>query len=554
MLITDPKRLKKYESGHRVWQGIPGIVQTRGGRTFVSFYSGNVKETYGNFCALLKSDNGIDFGEPIAVAEKEGKFRCFDPVLWIDPLDRLWFIWNVMPGEEVMASICDDPDADVLAWSEPFYIGRGIMMNKPIVLSSGEWLFPIAVWSLDIYYDIRKSALAPDEVAGSYVYKTSDNGKTFVRLGHADVLNRSFDEHMVLEQKNGVLRMLVRLKRGIGESYSYDRGRNWSRGQVTHLGGPSSRFFLQRLASGRVLLINHENDRSRNNLTAFLSDDDGVTFTHKLLLDERSHVSYPDAMQLSDGSILIVYDRERGCFKESLTEAYADARELLTAQITEADILAGEVVSETSYLKRVICKLTTLAEGDVDPYAIPPIDDRALAERLVECAEGDPVVHVFERYPINCVDAVDFDFKQLDAMINRFRESDSKDVDLLCEIIGFVRRVPKQDAECYPVIETVKSLIEKQLAQNLSVSMLAEQMKISVYYLSHLFKTVTGTTIIDYRNELRLTKAKMMLLNTDRSVGEIAQDLGFCSAAYFTEVFSRSEKIPPAEYRKQHRR
>ena len=103
MLITDPIQLCSFHACHRVWQGIPGIARTRKGRTFISFYSGAVAETYGNYAVLLKSDSDTDFGEPIAVALKEGNFRCFDPVLWIDPLERLWFIWNVMPGEAVSA-------------------------------------------------------------------------------------------------------------------------------------------------------------------------------------------------------------------------------------------------------------------------------------------------------------------------------------------------------------------------------------------------------------------------------------------------------------------
>ena len=78
-------------------------------------------------------------------------------------------------------------------------------------------------------------------------------------------------------------------------------------------------------------------------------------------------------------------------------------------------------------------------------------------------------------------------------------------------------------------------------------------MNISLYYLSHLFKAVTGITVIDYRNELRLTKAKLLLIRTDDSIGSIAQSLGFCSAAYFTEIFTASERIPPSEYRKRHR-
>ena len=178
MLITDRSLLEKFDSRHRVWQGIPGIARTKKGRTFISFYSGETSETYGNYAVLLKSDTNTDFGEPIVAIKKEGKFRCFDPVLWIDPLGRLWFFWNVMPGEEVYAAICENPDADELIWGDEFYVGRGIMMNKPTVLSSGEWLFPIAVWKTDIYPNFRKGGLKDDEKAGSYVYKSSDNGKT----------------------------------------------------------------------------------------------------------------------------------------------------------------------------------------------------------------------------------------------------------------------------------------------------------------------------------------------------------------------------------------
>ena len=103
MLITSPEKLEPFYACHRVWQGIPGIAHTPGGRTFISLYSGGVAEDYGNFAAVLRSDDEANFTEPIAVALKEGEYRCFDPVLWLDPLGRLWFIWNVMPGEEVYA-------------------------------------------------------------------------------------------------------------------------------------------------------------------------------------------------------------------------------------------------------------------------------------------------------------------------------------------------------------------------------------------------------------------------------------------------------------------
>ncbi len=553
MLITDTSELKKFYSHHRIWQGIPGIARTKNGRTFVSFYSGNIKETYGNYAVVIKSDEDHDFGEPIVAAHKEGAFRCFDPVLWIDPLDRLWFIWNVMPGEQVMASICEDPDTDTLVWGEEFCIGRGIMMNKPTVLSSGEWLFPIAIWKLDIYYDFRKSALRPDDVAGSYVYKTSDNGKTFTCLGRSDMRDRSFDEHMVIELENGLLMMLVRTTYGIGVCYSYDRGKNWSSGEDSKFGGPCSRFFISRLKSGRILLINHRNFKGRNNLTAMLSEDDGKTFPYEFLLDERNNVSYPDAVEGDDGFIYITYDRDRGAYKSSLSEALACEREILTAKVSEQDIINGAIVTEGSFTKNVVSKLGALDPNDPDPFLENAFDNRTFAEALI--SDGKHIIsRIFEHYPVNCINIMNFDAKQLDTLIKRFKDSGSCDVDLLIKIIEFIRSSPEKKTDIYPIIDNAKKYINDHLCEDFSLSELADSMKISIYYLSHLFKSVTGTTIVEYRNELRLTTAKLLLINTNDPIGSIAQKTGFCSAAYLTEVFSKSEKIPPSEYRKYHKK
>ena len=370
MLITDKIQLRRYYADHRVWQGIPGIVCTKKGREFVCFYSGNVIETYGNFAVLVMRDKGGSFGEPIAAVEKPGNFRCFDPVLWMDPLDRLWFIWNVMPGEQVMAAICDDPDGDPLRWHEPVCIGRGIMMNKPIVLKNGQWLFPIAFWKKDIYTELRESAYLPEDVEGAYVYKTEDQGKTFEKLGFADCPHRTFDEHMVLELDDGALMMLIRTTYGIAVSYSRDGGRSWDACEDSGLGGPNSRFHICRLRSGRVLLINHVDFVKRDHLTALLSSDGGRTFPHRLLLDERESVSYPDAFETENGDIYITYDRKRGCNKGSLEEAYANPREILTARIREEDILAGKLVCQGSYLKQVVSKLGALAPECGDPYRV----------------------------------------------------------------------------------------------------------------------------------------------------------------------------------------
>lgn len=550
MLTTDKNILSRITTPHRVWQGIPSIEHTKGGRTFLTFYSGQTTETVGNYSFIIMSDNEKDYSEPIAVAFPKEGTRCYDPTLWIDPLSRLWFIWSVMPGEEVYAAICDDPDAETLEWGEEFYLGRGIMLNKPIVLSTGEWLFPVALWERNVGVGVKR-VLRTDDVPASYVYKTSDNGKTFTRLGGADVKNRCYDEHMILELKSGVLMMLVRTYYGIGASYSYDRGNNWSRGEDSKLGGPCSRFHIKRLRSGRILLINHHNFCGRNNLTAMLSEDDGKTYPYKLLLDERNEVSYPDATEGEDGFIRITYDRERGSHKSSLDQAYACAREVLTAKITEEDIINGSLSNPESFLKRVVSKLGVYADGD--PYGDKP-SDLELADRLIKDYSGERIVEeLLCRYSLNCANIHNLDAAKLDSLITEFSQNEYSDKKLLCKIITFLRNIPEKEASVHPMVERVTEYVSEHLNEDIQIRDIAESLGLSVYYMCHLFKRETGITVTQYRNERRLTKAKTLLLETDSSVTDIASLCGFASAPYFAEVFTTSEKISPSEYRKLHK-
>ena len=367
MLITDKQELKKDTAEHRVWQGIPGIEVTKGGRIFSAFYSGNTVEGKGNFVALLKSDDGgKTFSNPVTVAFKE-EGRCFDEVLWIDPLGRLWMTWSYCSDVEesgVFGAICDDPDAEELRWSDVFFIGKFVMMNKPTVLSDGKWLFPVAVWHsvVKIFGLPPEDYGFPEEEKAAFGGCTEDQGRSCQKLGGAVAPQRNVDEHMILELKDGRLLMLIRTPRGADAAWSDDQGKTWTMPVDSGLGGPCSRLFIRRLKSGRVLLINHYEFTGRNNLTALLSENDGKTWPYKLLLDERKEVSYPDAVETEDGSIYITYDRERGCFKDDLATAMADAREILIAKITEADILAGELVSPGSFLKGIISKLGEYAD------------------------------------------------------------------------------------------------------------------------------------------------------------------------------------------------
>ena len=80
-------------------------------------------------------------------------------------------------------------------------------------------------------------------------------------------------------------------------------------------------------------------DGTRSKLKAFLSEDDGATWIGGLMLEERKNCTYPDGFQAPDGTIYISYDFARG----------PNAR-IVLARFTEADILAGKLITPTSKL------------------------------------------------------------------------------------------------------------------------------------------------------------------------------------------------------------
>ncbi|WP_218902804.1 sialidase family protein [Amycolatopsis endophytica] len=353
-----------YSDRHRKWQGIPSIERTAGGRLYVDWYSGMDTETGGNFVVVTTSDDDGDTwsGVRFVVEHDDPEVRVYDPCLWRDPLDRLWLTWNQSRGffdarVGVWAAVTENPDDDDPKWSEPRRLANGLMMNKPTVRGDGAWLFPAAIWAC--HPPTERHGLEAEQF--SNVHVTHDHGETFALLGSADVPNRSFDEHMVVEKRDGTLWMLVRCFDGIGESFSADGGATWSPGRRSHIDGPCSRFHIRRLPSGRLLLVNHadfgerrtieeleqQGDvkewKGRTNLTAFLSDDDGATWPHRLLLDDREDISYPDVALGDDGEIFVVYDHDR----------FGD-RGIYLARCTEDEILDGAPVRKSTLVNRAL--------------------------------------------------------------------------------------------------------------------------------------------------------------------------------------------------------
>lgn len=332
---------KEYADDTRLFQGIPGMERAANGRLWALWYAGGTGEGELNYVTLVTSgDDGKTWSGPKLVIDPPGPVRAYDPAIWRDPSGRMWVFWaqsyRWWDGRSgVWAITTDDSDQENPKWSEPRRLCNGIMMNKPTVLSNGDWLLPVAIWKQNAKESIEHRFDLPEERGGN-IFISKDKGKSFQLLGQTDVPDRTFDEHMIVERKDKSLWTLVRTSYGIGESISTDGGKTWSAGKASSIPHINARFFIRRLNSGNLLLVRHnpENRKTRRDLTAYLSTDDGKTWQGSLLLDERPGVSYPDGVQSEDGTIYVIYDYSR-----------TGDKKILMATFKEEDILAGKPVS-----------------------------------------------------------------------------------------------------------------------------------------------------------------------------------------------------------------
>lgn len=88
---------------------------------------------------------------------------------------------------------------------------------------------------------------------------------------------------------------------------------------------------------------------------------------------------------------------------------------------------------------------------------------------------------------------------------------------------------------------------------DLSLKDICSHLAISVSYFSSIFKAYTDLTFVEYLTERRIEKAKQLLKNTDKSIAEISEAVGYKEPHYFSMIFKKSTDMTPKNYRKHSR-
>lgn len=102
------------------------------------------------------------------------------------------------------------------------------------------------------------------------------------------------------------------------------------------------------------------------------------------------------------------------------------------------------------------------------------------------------------------------------------------------------------------VIDQCIHYLKTNYQKDLSLEDTAQRFHFHPSYFSTLFKNVTGTGFSEYIQKIRISKAKDLIMITDDKMSDIALQVGYKDAAYFTKIFKKETGISPNKYKRFH--
>jgi AraC-like DNA-binding protein len=272
---------------------------------------------------------------------------------------------------------------------------------------------------------------------------------------------------------------------------------------------------------------------------------------------------------IPSGEEIYVELKERSSFYEMKTfETYTDFygislivtgdRKFITPTMI-AQINAGDIGFTTKHLSH---RATFLSDVPYSRYLV----------KFKETA----ISHMLQEVHLNCIDEL------LPYPVYHFNETDKKYLkDLLAQMLleytqkkkyyqpmliqllnQLILFVARNHIEKYPtdmILSNVSDIIldaiyyiDTHYDKNISLKEVSKTLGISESHFSRLFKKETGITYSAYFQSVKLSHAEQLLINSKKTVEEIAYITGFADSSYLCHVFKEKYGLTPNAYRKRH--
>jgi AraC-like DNA-binding protein/mannose-6-phosphate isomerase-like protein (cupin superfamily) len=225
--------------------------------------------------------------------------------------------------------------------------------------------------------------------------------------------------------------------------------------------------------------------------------------------------------EVSPGSIVVINSNEL-----HYLESLSDDLEFYTIRIDPTFLFSNQVdLLQTKYLA---------------PLASNRISFRNLIENdmgVLECVTK--ILQEYDSKEVGYELAVKASIYQLIVLLLR---------DYVCKILS--EKEFEEKTRSLKRFNIILKFIEDNYDKKIRLKELADSVNLSECHFCRTFKQITGKTLTDYVNEIRLEKAACFLEQTDLNITETALKCGFDSISYFNRLFSRYYKVSPTKFRK----
>ncbi|MCA0757827.1 helix-turn-helix domain-containing protein [Paenibacillus sp. N4] len=326
---------------------------------------------------------------------------------------------------------------------------------------------------------------------------------------------------------------------------------------------------------------------------------------HRYLLTSKCESSFPDGIAArcvyqGEGSFAIVinfgqaelekgFDGMNGAFVQIRDAALEWLGHSVTIGVSgrgESGSMVSEQLAEaTEVIKRRMiegsgCIFFSKEEIDRDKKYIYPAHSESKIMNFLDLVDLDSIFQELDniRSEIHSVESISYDnilfiYNQLAGVtIKHLREKNVStsrifagrgniysaiaSLDTLDELEDYLREFFSEIVQYlvrHPVEinhgERIIRYLEEHFCEEIVFEEMAKEIGISYSYMRKIVFDLTGKSLIDYTNHLRIQKAKQLLLNSDRTIMQIASEVGYFNVQSLNRFFRKYEGMPPSSYK-----
>lgn len=145
----------------------------------------------------------------------------------------------------------------------------------------------------------------------------------------------------------------------------------------------------------------------------------------------------------------------------------------------------------------------------------------------------------------NILKPIDLVSGPLEAQVKFFK------IELKNKLIKTIKNIiMNSNSNLEELINEAKAYINNNYMDDITLESVANEMCISSYYFSKLFKKEANINFIDYLTDVRMKNAKYKIRNTNKSIKQISKEVGYNDPNYFSRVFKKQTSYSPSKYKK----